>query len=126
MLPIGPKYYEWLRSNSTVVPAMQELYKVVLEMDYEIVLLSAAPNSVREDVVIALVDAGYSGWKNIILKDDADNEKSIVEFKSEKSQELVDLRYRIAGNVGDQWSDLTGENVGLRTFKVPNPVYYKA
>ena len=27
------------------------------------------------------------------------------------------------GNVGDQWSDLLGENVGYRTFKVPNPMY---
>ncbi|KAG6395765.1 hypothetical protein SASPL_141889 [Salvia splendens] len=79
--PLGLHYYEWLRANGTVVPAIQEL-------------------------------------------DEADNGKSTVQFKSEKRLELKGLRYRIAANVGDQWSDLTGEYVGLRTFKVPNPVYY--
>ncbi|XP_042022728.1 acid phosphatase 1-like [Salvia splendens] len=122
--PLGLHYYEWLRANGTVVPAIQELYDEVLEMGFEIILLSAAPSSERETLVIALTDAGYSGWTKLILRDEADNGKSTVQFKSEKRLELKGLRYRIAANVGDQWSDLTGEYVGLRTFKVPNPVYY--
>ena len=59
-----------------------------------------------------------------ICRDEADNGKSTVQFKSEKRQELKHFHYRVAANVGDQWSDLTGEEAGIRTFKVPNPVYY--
>ncbi|KAH0662739.1 hypothetical protein KY284_027670 [Solanum tuberosum] len=49
--------------------------------------------------------------------------KSAVEYKSSKRMEWVKGGYRI-GNIGDQWTDLIGENVGARTFKVPNPMYY--
>ena len=47
-------------------------------------------------------------------------------YKEKKRNELLaqPQRYRIVGNVGDQWSDLVGEHVGIRTFKVPNPMYY--
>ncbi|XP_075076284.1 acid phosphatase 1-like [Nicotiana tabacum] len=47
-----------------------------------------------------------------------DSPKSVV-FKSSKRTELVKAGYRIDGNIGDQWSDLIGDNVGSRTFKVP-------
>ncbi|MCD7449334.1 hypothetical protein HAX54_051275 [Datura stramonium] len=42
---------------------------------------------------------------------------SAVEFKSSKRTELVKAGYRIVGNMGDQWTDLIGENPGSRTFK---------
>ncbi|KAJ1388731.1 HAD superfamily [Sesbania bispinosa] len=32
--------------------------------------------------------------------------------------------YRIIGNIGDQWSDILGTNIGDRTFKLPDPLYY--
>lgn len=48
----------------------------------------------------------------------------MIEYKSEKRTDLVEQGYRIVGNIGDQWSDLLGENVGLRTFKMPDPMYY--
>ncbi|CAK9150570.1 unnamed protein product [Ilex paraguariensis] len=45
-------------------------------------------------------------------------------YKSNKRKELEEAGYRIWGNMGDQWSDLLGTNVGNRTFKVPNPMFY--
>lgn len=119
-------YYEWLSSNGTAVPGMQDLYDAVSENGFEIVLLSGAPESLREDLTKTLETAGYTGWSKLILKGDADNGKLMVQYKDEKRKELEKLHYRIAGNVGDQWSDLSGEHVGIRTFKLPNPVYYVA
>ncbi|CAK9174542.1 unnamed protein product [Ilex paraguariensis] len=45
-------------------------------------------------------------------------------YKSNKRKELVKVGYRILGNIGDQWSDLLGTNIGSRTFKLPDPMYY--
>jgi hypothetical protein len=46
-------------------------------------------------------------------------------FKSAMRKRLVEEEgYRIRGNVGDQWSDLQGDYVGDRVFKIPNPMYY--
>ena len=47
-----------------------------------------------------------------------------VEYKSKERKKLEEAGYRILGNMGDQWSDLIGTNVGKRTFKVPDPMYY--
>uniref|UniRef100_A0A0E0QCU3 Acid phosphatase n=2 Tax=Oryza TaxID=4527 RepID=A0A0E0QCU3_ORYRU len=49
---------------------------------------------------------------------------SAVVFKSAMRMQLMEEGYRIRGNVGDQWSDLQGDFVGDRVFKVPNPMYF--
>ncbi|GJN10662.1 hypothetical protein PR202_ga28775 [Eleusine coracana subsp. coracana] len=51
--------------------------------------------------------------------------ESAVSFKSWVRRRLVEEeRYRIRGNVGDQWSDLQGHFAGDRVFKLPNPMYF--
>ncbi|GKB89471.1 acid phosphatase, class B-like protein, partial [Tanacetum coccineum] len=45
-------------------------------------------------------------------------------YKSAKRKALEEDGYRIRGNMGDQWSDLLGNNPGDRVFKVPDPMYY--
>lgn len=50
--------------------------------------------------------------------------KTAVVYKSAQRKKLEDAGYRIVGNIGDQWSDLLGTNVGKRTFKLPDPLYY--
>lgn len=59
-------------------------------------------------------------------KDDYDKGLRGAVFKSVKRKELEekDPKHIIIGNIGDQWSDLIGTNVGNRTFKLPNPMYY--
>ena len=47
-----------------------------------------------------------------------------IYYKSRKRKALQDLGYVIVGNIGDQWSDITGYSVGSRVFKLPNPMYY--
>lgn len=50
--------------------------------------------------------------------------QSAVMYKSEIRKQLLGEGYRIWGNVGDQWSDLEGDTIGNRTFKLPNPMYF--
>lgn len=50
--------------------------------------------------------------------------KKAVVYKSERRAELEAQGYRIHGNSGDQWSDLLGSPMAVRSFKLPNPMYY--
>uniref|UniRef100_M1DPV0 Acid phosphatase 1 n=1 Tax=Solanum tuberosum TaxID=4113 RepID=M1DPV0_SOLTU len=68
---------------------------------------------------LAVETNNLQNWKTM----GGNDSKSAVEYKSSKRMEWVKDGYRI-GNIGDQWTDLIGENVGARTFKVPNPMYY--
>jgi len=52
--------------------------------------------------------------------------KTAVQYKSSERKKLEEEGYRIVGNIGDQWSDILGTNIGERTFKLPDPLYYIA
>lgn len=54
----------------------------------------------------------------------ANKGQSAVIFKSGVRKQIEAEGYRIWGNVGDQWTDLQGESLGNRTFKLPNPMYF--
>lgn len=53
-----------------------------------------------------------------------DQGKLATIYKSEKRSEMQKDGLRILGNSGDQWSDLLGSSISVRSFKLPNPMYY--
>lgn len=53
-----------------------------------------------------------------------DHGKTAMVYKSEKRREVEQEGYEIVGNSGDQWSDLLGSSMSIRSFKLPNPMYY--
>lgn len=117
---------EWDNAGKApVIPAVLEVYKTVVNLGIYPVFLSGGKQKFRAVRKANLIEAGYTSRMMLILKEDNDT-RSAVEYKSSWRKELVSRKYRIVGNIGDQWSDLIGENPGARTFKVPNPVYYIA
>ncbi|KAL7193746.1 hypothetical protein ACSBR2_025380 [Camellia fascicularis] len=67
---------------------------------------------------------GFKDWDKLILRATEDHGKLATIYKSEKRNEMVEEGYRILGNSRDQWSDLLGSSVSIRSFKLPNPMYY--
>jgi len=47
----------------------------------------------------------------------------VQEYKTAERTKVEAEGYTIIANVGDQMSDINGENSGCR-FKVPNPFYF--
>uniref|UniRef100_A0A2N9FZF6 Acid phosphatase n=1 Tax=Fagus sylvatica TaxID=28930 RepID=A0A2N9FZF6_FAGSY len=106
------------------VPAILDLYKKLLRLGYKIVFISGKSESLRAITTKNLKNAGYTTWEKLILKQTSESGTTALAYKSKKRKELEALRYRIVGNMGDQWSDLLGTHVGNRTFKVPDPMFY--
>ncbi|KAE8655708.1 pentatricopeptide repeat-containing protein [Hibiscus syriacus] len=71
-----------------------------------------------------LRQAGYHTREKLILKGSSYSGKKATVYKSSERKKLEKSRHRIIGNMGGQWSDLLGTNVGNRTFKLPDPMYY--
>ncbi|KAH0749435.1 hypothetical protein KY290_028667 [Solanum tuberosum] len=118
------KFIEWLAEGKLpVIPSIQGVYKTLLSLGINPVLTTGAPENFRQSRIANLKKAGYSNWLKLVLRGGNDS-KSAVEYKSSKRMELVKGGYRIVGNIGDQWIDLIGGNVGARTFKDPKPMYY--
>ncbi|KAG8063493.1 hypothetical protein GUJ93_ZPchr0003g17739 [Zizania palustris] len=103
-----------------------ELYDTLQYKGFKVFLLSG-----RDQETLAtctsqnLESEGFSGYERLIMRSPEYRGQSSSMFKSAMRKRLVEEDgYRIRGNVGDQWSDLQGDFVGDRVFKIPNPMYY--
>ncbi|XP_016903001.1 acid phosphatase 1 isoform X2 [Cucumis melo] len=109
-------------------PAIQpvaELFTKLIGSGFKVFLVTGRDEETLGQVTIEnLHREGFIGYERIILRTAAEKGRSAVEFKTEMRRRLVEQGYRIWGNVGDQWSDLQGQFVGKRTFKLPNPMYF--
>ncbi|XP_027167749.1 acid phosphatase 1-like [Coffea eugenioides] len=118
------KFNAWVAEGvAPAVPGVLRLYKTLLSLGIKPVFISGTKEVYREVRISNLKNVGYRKWEKLILKGENDTGSAVV-YKSNKRTELVEAGYRIVGNIGDQWSDLLGTNVGDRTFKVPDPMYF--
>ncbi|WOL18532.1 acid phosphatase 1-like [Canna indica] len=125
--PFDPTAFRsWaLRGISPAIPAVLQLYRRLIEGGFKVFLLTG-----RDEEVFGLPTSqnllaqGFVGYERLIMRNPAHRGKGAVMFKSSIRKQLVAEGYRIRGNVGDQWSDLSGDCIGDRIFKIPNPMYF--
>ncbi|KAI7758222.1 hypothetical protein M8C21_018744 [Ambrosia artemisiifolia] len=101
-----------------------KLYKEVQKLGFKIFLLTGRTENKRKITIDNLIMAGFENWDRLILRGEEDHGKTAVAFKSDKRKEIMEEGFRIIGNLGDQWSDLIGSHVSVRSFKLSNPMYF--
>ncbi|XP_019199430.1 PREDICTED: acid phosphatase 1-like isoform X2 [Ipomoea nil] len=106
------------------LPASLELYRNIQKLGFKIFLLTGRKQSQLNQTVRNLLEVGYINWDRLILRDTCDYHKTALLYKSERRMELVEEGYTLHGNCGDQWSDLLGYAMAVRSFKLPNLMYY--
>lgn len=110
-----------------VAPAIKpslDLYNEVLRLGFRLVLLTGRAEDKRTITINNLTMAGFRNWDKLILRVEEDHGKTAVTFKSDKRKEIMEEGFRLIGNSGDQWSDLLGSSVAVRSFKLSNPMYF--
>ncbi|KAL8137017.1 hypothetical protein V2J09_003018 [Rumex salicifolius] len=119
------KFDTWTnKAEAAALPQSLILYNNLLRLNFTIFLLTGRTESSRDVTVKNLLFAGYKKWHSLILRGESDEGKPALVYKSSKRKELEEEGYRIHGNSGDQWSDLFGNATAVRSFKLPNPMYY--
>ncbi|XP_072976022.1 acid phosphatase 1 isoform X1 [Typha angustifolia] len=107
------------------IPAVLGMYKRLIQLGYKVFLLTG-----RDEVSLGSVTTsnlkfqGFDGYERLIMRTAPYKGLSATLFKSAIRKQLVAEGYRLRGNIGDQWSDLQGDYVGDRIFKLPNPMYF--
>ncbi|KAJ8644914.1 hypothetical protein MRB53_006662 [Persea americana] len=109
--------------KAPALPESLNLYKKLLSLGFKIFFLTGRLEKRREITDTNLKRVGYHTWEKLILKS-SNASGTALAIKSSKRKELEAQGYRILGNMGDQWSDILGNNAGQRTFKLPDPTYY--
>jgi HAD superfamily, subfamily IIIB (Acid phosphatase) len=69
---------------------------------------------------------GYDNWRGLFMRPESTKDQPVSRYKT-LSRIKIEATHTIIANVGDQLSDLSGDQNGdhaERCFKVPNPFYY--
>ncbi|XP_039136092.1 acid phosphatase 1-like [Dioscorea cayenensis subsp. rotundata] len=119
-------FKSWILEGSCpAIHSMLVFYKKLIERGFKVFLLTGRHEEQLGSITaLNLLLQGYVGHERLILRSSKYKGQSAEKFKSAIRKEIEGEGYRIHGNVGDQWSDLTGESIGARTFKLPNPMYF--
>ncbi|CAJ1951066.1 unnamed protein product [Sphenostylis stenocarpa] len=119
------RYDEFVnKGDAPALPETLRNYRYLVNLGYKIVFLSGRHESKRAVTEANLKAAGYHTWEKLILKDPSNNSPNALEYKKAERAKLVQQGYRIVAVIGDQWTDLLGKPEALRSFKLPNPMYY--
>jgi acid phosphatase len=123
-LPRGPcGLLAWIgMAQSEPIRPVLAFARLARERGVAVFFLTGRPERLRGATERNLQSAGYE-WTGVLLKPDALNTRSAVEFKALERKKLVDQGYTIIVNMGDQMSDLEG-GFAERTYKLPNPFYF--
>jgi len=123
-LPRGPcGLLAWIgMARAEPINPFLTLARLARQRGVAVFFLTGRPERLRAATERNLRGAGYE-WTGVLLKPDALNTQSAVEFKAPERKKLVDQGYTIIVNMGDQISDLEG-GFAERTYKLPNPFYF--
>ncbi|KAI5073675.1 hypothetical protein GOP47_0011688 [Adiantum capillus-veneris] len=117
-------WVEW--ENLSAAPAIESialLYNQLINEHWSVFFLTGRSEKRRNVTEENLQRAGFTKWAGLFLRQEGEDTLPAKVYKSAKRHELEMGGYRIWGNMGDQWSDLTGYSTGERVFKVVNPMY---
>jgi acid phosphatase len=123
-LPRGPcGFLAWIMlARAEPIRPVLELARFAREQGIAVFFLTGRPERVRAATEANLRAAGYE-WTAVLLKPDALNTASAVEFKAPERKKLTEQGYVVVINMGDQMSDLDGGHAE-RMYKLPNPFYF--
>jgi predicted secreted acid phosphatase len=122
--PLIEKRYE--KANSPAIKPVLRLYQEAVANGVSVFFITFRPQHVAAYTVTNLQNAGYRDWSGLYLASEDDVHKPSKIFKSATRNKIAAHGYDIILNLGDQPSDLEGDNSGELALKLPNPMYTSA
>ncbi len=111
-----------LQANFKSIRSTVELFNLAKAKNVTIFIITGRYTKERKATILNLNRQNISGWKEIYFR--SIGTKNISRYKSAMRKKIVDMGYKIIINVGDQFSDLCGDDEAEMNFKLPNPFYY--
>jgi hypothetical protein len=108
------------RGTGTAIGPTHSLFRYARRHKVAVFFITGRPEALRAVTERNLRAAGYSGWKDLVLKSTTEGVK---QYKSGERAAIERKGYDIVVNAGDQESDLDGGHAD-NAFKLPNPFYF--
>jgi len=114
---------EWnAEMKSPALKPVREFYDYLIAKGVHIIFLTGRNFPEYEVTYQNLKNAGYTVFDTLITQIGDETKMKSRDFKNSKRVFLTKEGYDIVGTVGDQWSDLRGEDHGIQV-KIPNYLY---
>lgn len=114
---------EWIqRADCDAIQQTKRLYDWLIERNVNIIFLTGRKDYEYDATIKNLNDVGITVFDSLITRTAKTDDMLAEEFKNYERKLLVDKGYEIIISVGDQWSDLEGDNTGMQV-KLPNYLY---
>ncbi|XP_042507217.1 acid phosphatase 1-like [Macadamia integrifolia] len=114
----------WERNAPALEHTMNLFNEIKRIRGMKIFLLSSRGEHLRDPTTDNLFKVGCTGWSGLILRSYEENGLTVEQYKAEQRKKLISEGYHIWGMVGAQWPSLLGLPTAMRTFKLPNSLYY--
>ena len=116
-------WQEWLfQADAPVIPQTKRLYDWLIANNVKIVFITGRQYEVKDATLKNLREQGITEFEDLITRSPKTSKMSAIVFKNYERGVLADKGYNVVVCVGDQWSDLEGDNIGL-PVKLPNYLY---
>lgn len=112
------------KADMKVISAALDLYNFAKKHGIAVFFISGRREALREATIKNLKTAGYDNWDGLYLYPNNYKHKLLAPFKAKTRELIRSKHYEIIGNIGDQESDLVGNDVIQCKFKLPNPFYF--
>lgn len=114
----------WVNSaQAPAIPGTLRLYKEAQRLGVSILFLTGRPEPQREATERNLRAQGFDNWQALVMRRADQRSETASRYKQEARAEFAAQGYRLALNVGDQWSDLKGKPEAELSVKYPDPYY---
>ncbi len=114
---------EWQQKG--IAPAIKDtkrFYDYLLSKNIHVIFISGRSADVGEATKKNLIEQGYTKFDALILQSESENTIPASKWKAVKRKELISKGYNIIACIGDQESDLSGGNTGIK-IKLPGYLY---
>ncbi|HVY12638.1 MAG TPA: HAD family acid phosphatase [Alphaproteobacteria bacterium] len=108
--------------DEAIAPTL-DIFRAAQAKGMAVFFITGRDESLREATEKNLKAAGYSGWKELIMRPAGSSTPSAADYKAPQRARIEGMGYTIIACIGDQASDLAGGHA-LRSFQLPNPFYF--
>lgn len=114
---------EWVSSaQAKAIPQVKRFYDTLISRGIGVVFLTGRMDEFAPATKKNLETVGYVKYDTLITRPKGDGYGSTGAFKTATRKKLEDAGFHIIMCVGDQDTDLLGENTGIK-IKLPNYIY---
>lgn len=120
-----PVFDAWVETaQAAAIPGTLRLYKEAQRLDVSILFITGRDEKQRAATERNLRAQGFDHWQELAMRPADHGSQTIGEFKQAARSQMISKGYKLALNVGDQWSDLKGKPEAEFSVKYPDPYYF--